>query len=186
MQEFFPAFAFVAAYFIASRSGYGAQAIYWATAAAMIGVILQLTWMGLRRHKIEKKHWLTALLILVFGSITLVVKNPMIIKWKVSITYLVFACGLLGAQWLGKINPIREMLGSAFDMPDGLWRRLNTAWALFFVFMAILNLIVAYNFSESFWVGFKLWGSLGGTFLFMAAQIYLLRGYLKQEEPPRE
>ena len=110
----------------------------------------------------------------------------MIIKWKVSITYLVFACALLGAQWLGKINPIREMLGSVFDMPDTLWQRLNTAWALYFILMAMLNLIVAYNFSESFWVGFKLWGSLGGTFLFIAAQIYLLRRYLKQDESPHE
>ena len=186
MQELFPAFAFVAAYFIAGRSGYGAQAIYWATAAAIIGVILQLTWMLLRRRKIEKKHWLTAALILIFGSITLIIKNPMIIKWKVSITYLVFACALLGAQWLGKINPIREMLDSVFDMPDTLWQRLNTAWALYFILMAMLNLIVAYNFSESFWVGFKLWGSLGGTFLFIAAQIYLLRRYLKQDESPHE
>ena len=186
MQEIFPVIAFIAAYIIAGKSGHSAQAIYWATAAAMIGVSLQLAWMRLRRRKIEKRHWLTALLILVFGGITLIVKNPMIIKWKPSIAYLIFASGLLGAQRLGNINPIREMLGSALDMPDNLWRRLNTAWALFFIIMAVLNLIVAYRFSESFWVGFKLWGSLGGTFLFMAAQIYLLRGYLKQEEPPRE
>lgn len=186
MQELFPAFAFIAAYYIASKSGHGIQAIYWATAAAMLGVVLQLAWMRLRRRKIGKKHWLTAAFILVFGTITLIAQNPMIIKWKPSIAYLAFAGSLLGAQWLGNINPIREMLGSAFTMPDKLWRGLNAAWALFFIIMAALNLFVAYRFPESFWVGFKLWGSLGGTFLFMIAQVFLLRRYLKQEEAPRE
>ena len=74
------------------------------------------------------------------------------------------------------------VLGSVLIMPDALWRRLNTAWAIFFICMAALNLIVAYNFSDDFWVGFKLWGSAGGTMLFMLVQIYLLRGYLNHDD----
>ncbi|WP_298644333.1 inner membrane-spanning protein YciB [uncultured Cardiobacterium sp.] len=187
MQEFFPALAFVLAYIVAAKaSGYGSQAIYWATAAAMISTILQLAWMRLHHRKIEKRHWITALLILTFGTVTLVVKNPMIIKWKVSVAYLVFACGLLGAQWLGKINLVREMLGSVFDMPATLWNRLNLIWVLFFIVMAVLNLVVAYRFSEGFWVGFKLGGTMGAAILFIAAQIFFLRRYLKQEQQPHE
>lgn len=186
MQEIFPIFGFIAAYITAKQTGYSGQAIYWATAALMISAVLQLVWLRLRHQNIGKKHWLTTLIILIIGGVTLVLKNPMIIKWKPTITYLIFAAVLLGTERLGKGNLIQKMLGNAFKMPATLWRRLNVAWALFFTAMAALNLIVAYSFSDDFWVGFKLWGGLGGTILFVAAQIYLLRHYLEKSEPPRE
>ena len=182
MQEIIPFIGFVAAYILAKWTGHSEQALYWATAVLMIGTVLQLLWLHQRKKAISKQHWLTAIAILVLGSITLILKNPMFIKWKPSIVYLVFAAVLLITQWMGKANLIQKMLGSALTMPDALWRRLNTAWAVFFICMAALNLIVAYNFSDDFWVGFKLWGSAGGTMLFMLAQIYLLRGYLNHDD----
>ena len=161
------------------------QAIYWATAVLMISTVLQILVLRLRQKPISKQHWLTASAILVLGGVTLALKNPMFIKWKPSIVYLVFAAVLLITQWMGKANLIQKMLGSALTMPDALWRRLNTAWAVFFIFMAVLNLIIAYHFSDDFWVGFKLWGSAGGTLIFMFAQIYLLRGYLNHDDKPK-
>ena len=185
MQEIIPFIGFVAAYIIAKWTGHSEQALYWATAVLMIGTVLQLLWLHQRKKAISKQHWLTAIAILVLGSITLILKNPMFLKWKPTIVNLVFAAVLLITQWMGKANLIQKMLGSALTMPDALWRRLNTAWAVFFIFMAILNLIIAYHFSDDFWVGFKLWGSAGGTLLFMFAQIYLLRGYLNHDDKPK-
>lgn len=182
MQEIFPIISFIAAYLIAKWSGNSSQAIYWATIALMFSSVLQLIWLRLRRQPIEKKHWLTALVILTIGSITLVFKNPMIIKWKPSITYLIFSAVLLVVQWSGKGNIVHKMLGSVFTMPNSLWNRLNIIWALFFIIMAILNLVVAYNFSDDFWVGFKLWGGLGGMLLFMIVQVFLLRRYLNNDD----
>ena len=182
MQEILPVIAFIAAYLAAKWSGHSDQAIYWATAVLMISTVLQILVLRLRQKPISKQHWLTATAILVLGGVTLALKNPMFIKWKPSIVYLVFAAALLVTQWQGKTNLIQKMLGSVLTMPDALWRRLNLIWALYFILMAVLNLVIAYGFSDDFWVGFKLWGSAGGTMLFMLVQIYLLRGYLNHDD----
>ena len=186
MQEILPVIAFIAAYLAAKWSGHSEQAIYWATAVLMISTVLQILVLRLRQKPISKQHWLTASAILVLGGVTLALKNPMFIKWKPSIVYLVFAAALLVTQWQGKTNLIQKMLGSVLTMPDALWRRLNLIWALYFILMAVLNLVIAYGFSDDFWVGFKLWGSAGGTLLFMLVQIYLLRGYLNHDENRQE
>ena len=144
----------------------------------MLGTVLQLLWLHQRKKAISKQHWLTAIAILVLGSITLILKNPMFLKWKPTIVNLVFAAALLVSQWLGKTNIVQKMLGGVFTMPDALWRRLNLAWAIYLAFMAGLNLVIAYGFSDDFWVGFKLWGSGGCAILFFFAQAYVLRHYL--------
>ena len=184
MQEIIPVIGFVAAYIIAKWTGHSEQALYWATAVLMLGTVLQLLWLHQRKKAISKQHWLTAIAILVLGSITLILKNPMFLKWKPTIVNLVFAAALLVSQWLGKTNIVQKMLGGVFTMPDALWRRLNLAWAIYLAFMAGLNLIIAYGFSDDFWVGFKLWGSGGCAMLFFFAQAYVLRHYLNHEEKP--
>jgi intracellular septation protein len=68
------------------------------------------------------------------------------------------------------------MLDHAITLPDPVWLSLNTAWVAFFTAMGLLNLYVAYSFSEQVWVNFKLFGFLALTLLFMFAQgIYLSR-----------
>jgi len=186
MQEIIPVIGFVAAYIIAKWTGHSEQALYWATAVLMLGTVLQLLWLHQRKKAISKQHWLTAIAILVLGSITLILKNPMFLKWKPTIVNLVFAAALLVSQWLGKTNIVQKMLGGVFTMPDALWRRLNLAWAIYLAFMAGLNLVIAYGFSDDFWVGFKLWGSGGCAILFFFAQAYVLRHYLNHEEKPQD
>jgi len=186
MQEIIPVIGFVAAYILAKWTGHSEQALYWATAVLMLGTVLQLLWLHQRKKAISKQHWLTAIAILVLGSITLILKNPMFLKWKPTIVNLVFAAALLVSQWLGKTNIVQKMLGGVFTMPDALWRRLNLAWAIYLAFMAGLNLVIAYGFSDDFWVGFKLWGSGGCAILFFFAQAYVLRHYLNHEEKPQD
>jgi intracellular septation protein len=71
---------------------------------------------------------------------------------------------------------LRRMMDHAIDLPEPAWMRLNTAWVMFFFAMGVLNLYVAYNYSEQTWVNFKLFGFLGLTLAFMLAQgIYLAR-----------
>lgn len=182
MQEIIPVIGFVAAYILAKWTGHSEQALYWATAVLMLGTVLQLLWLHQRKKAISKQHWLTAIAILVLGSITLILKNPMFLKWKPTIVNLVFAAALLVSQWLGKTNIVQKMLGGVFTMPDALWRRLNLAWAIYLAFMAGLNLVIAYGFSDDFWVGFKLWGSGGCAMLFFFAQAYVLRHYLNHDD----
>jgi intracellular septation protein len=73
-------------------------------------------------------------------------------------------------------NFIRSMMGEQIALPDAAWRRLNTAWVLFFAVMGVLNLYVAYSFSTGAWVNFKLFGFTGLMIAFMVAQgLYLTR-----------
>jgi intracellular septation protein len=67
-----------------------------------------------------------------------------------------------------------------------VWARLNAAWVAFFLAMGILNLYVAYNFSEEVWVNFKLFGFLGLTLVFMLGQGFYLSRHLQTEEPSTE
>lgn len=181
MQEFFPVAGFIAAYIAAKFTGHTALAMYWATAALMVCSAGQIIWMHINKQPIGKKYWLTAGIILFMGSATLLFRNPMIIKWKPTVSYLLFAALLLGMQWAGKGILVEKLLGQVFVMPKRMWVGLNIVWAGFFVLMAVANIIVAYGFSDDFWFGFKLWGSLGGMLVFILAQLWFLRAYLRKE-----
>ena len=66
-------------------------------------------------------------------------------------------------------------------LPENLWRTLNLAWAAFFGAMGVLNLFIAYNFSEETWVNFKLFGGMGLMLVFVLAQGMLLSRYIEEE-----
>ncbi|MFX6118953.1 septation protein IspZ, partial [Acinetobacter baumannii] len=70
---------------------------------------------------------------------------------------------------------LQQVLGDAYPglTPLG-WRKLTINWTLFFIALAVLNEIVRRNFSQDFWVGFKLWGVVPLTILFAAANVPML------------
>ena len=68
-------------------------------------------------------------------------------------------------------------MGNAIQVPAAIWVQVNWMWAGFFAFVGVVNLIVAYNFSEDFWVDFKMFGVLGLTFVFIIAQVLYLQKY---------
>ena len=84
--------------------------------------------------------------------------------------YWAFAAVLLGAELLLGRNLIRAMMEKQLALPDAVWARLNLSWAAFFVVMGAINLFVAYRFSESTWVNFKLFGGIGLMVLFVLVQ----------------
>jgi intracellular septation protein len=76
-------------------------------------------------------------------------------------------------------NPIRMMMGHQVELPDTVWEKLNLAWAGFFAAMGALNLYVAFNFSTSAWVNFKMFGTIGLMIAFVIAQSMVLSRYIK-------
>ena len=72
-------------------------------------------------------------------------------------------------------------MSANLELPKAVWTKLSHAWVLFFVLSGVLNLFVAYNFSEDFWVNFKLFGLLGLTIIFIIAQGVYLSRYIKEE-----
>lgn len=182
MQDFFPVLVFIGAYVLARVLGYSEVAMYVATVALMLAVAVQIGWLKWRGRVIERRVWLTALVIWVLGAITLVLHNPLFVKLKPTILNGVIAAVFFGSQWVGRENLTKKMLGGVLTMPDRLWVRLNMAWVVFFIVEGAVNAVVALTFSDDFWVGFKVWGLMGMTLVFMLVQFVWLRDYIKREE----
>jgi len=125
--------------------------------------------------------WVSLAIITVFGGATLFFHNPTFIKWKPTALYWLFGCVLLGSAALLHRNLIRNMLEAQIRLPDPVWERLNLAWASFFIAMGLLNLYVAYNFSEETWVDFKLFGGIGLMLAFVLGQGFYLSRHLEEE-----
>ena len=92
-----------------------------------------------------------------------------------------FGVVLLGSAWLLQRNLIRKMLEAQIKLPDPVWTRLNLAWACFFIAMGLLNLYVAYNYSEETWVNFKMFGGMGLMLAFVLAQGFYLSRHMEEE-----
>ncbi|MBK4734572.1 septation protein A [Noviherbaspirillum pedocola] len=150
-----------------------------ATAVAIVATIAQIVYLLARRRKVDAMLWVSLAIIVVFGGATIYFHNDTFIKWKPTVLYWVFAVALAGGQLLMRKNPIRMMMGHQVDLPDAVWDKLNMAWAGFFAAMGVLNLYVAFNFSTSAWVNFKMFGSIGLMIAFVVAQSMVLSKYMK-------
>jgi len=152
------------------------DAIYFATLTIIVATIIQNIGHWLVYKKLEKMHLISLGILLAFGTLTLAFKDPLFIKWKVSIFNWVFAIVIIGSQFIGKKPLIERMMAHAIKVPKNIWKNVNLLWGLFFAFVGVVNLYVAYNYSEETWVDFKLFGVLGLTFVFMIGQgIYLAK-----------
>lgn len=181
MADFISIIVFVLAYlvgrFIAPDS-----AIYLATSAMMMVSIGHLIYLWRKDKKIEQKALLTNGAILILGSITLLLQNPLFIKLKPTIVNYLIGLLFLFAPIFFKKNLTEKMLGSALQMPNELWQKLNYAWVLFFFMVGTLNAVVALLFSETFWLGFKFWGLMGSSLIFIAGQFFFLRQYIQEQK----
>lgn len=162
LADFFPILLF----FIAFK----AYDIYIATAVLMIATVIQVAHFWLKNRRLENMHWITLILVLTFGSATLLFHDVLFIKWKPTAIYWLFAALFFGTQFFSKKTIIQRMLESKIKLPTPAWRNLNMSWGCFFLVMGILNLYVVYNFSTDTWVNFKLFGTMGLTLIFVVLQ----------------
>lgn len=144
--------------------------IYAATGAAMVTSIVQVAYVKYRYHMIENMHLINLAIIMVLGSATLLLHNPMFIKWKPTGIYWITATVFLGYSLLNKKTPIQKMMEKDIQLPAKIWKNLNYYWILFFFFMGISNIYIAYNYSTQTWINFKLFGGAALTVLFIFAQ----------------
>lgn len=161
-----------------------ADSIYFATLAAILVSGIMMLNHAIRHHEFQKNQTITFVLFVIFGGATLFLRDPTFIKWKPTVINLVFAMLFFASTFIGKKSLVERFMGNAIEAPKQIWNKLNTAWILFFITIAVLNLYVAYNFSEGFWVNFKLFGVIGLTILFIVMQMMLLSRYItvKPEE----
>jgi intracellular septation protein len=174
--DFFPILLFFAAFKLYD--------IYVATAVAIGAGLLQVGYGWLRHRRLERMHVITALLLVVFGGLTLLLRDEMFIKWKPTILDWLFAAVFAGSRLVGKRTPLVErMLSGTVQVASSVWLRLNLLWVVFFAAMGVLNLLVVYNFDTETWVNFKLFGMLGLTFAFVIAQSFYLARHMENAPP---
>ena len=154
--------------------------IFVATAVAIAASFAQVGWLALRKKRIEPMLWASLAIIVVFGGLTLYLRDKTFILWKPTVLYWLFGSVLAGSAFLGR-NLIRALLSEQMQLPDPVWRRLNWSWVGFFAFMGAANLYVAFNYSEKIWATFKLFGGMGLMLLFVVAQALVLARYAEQK-----
>jgi len=107
---------------------------------AMIGATaLQMLVTRFQTGKFEKTHLITFGLLVVFGGITLAIKDPAFIMWKVSVLYVVFALALILSMWIGEKTLLQRMLGKEMTLPAKVWHQLTWFWGLGFSGIALVN-----------------------------------------------
>jgi|SRR5882672_5021997 len=156
--------------------------IFFATGAAMVATTIQVIWSALKYRKVEKLLWINFGAILFFGGLTLFLHDKRFIMVKPTIVYWIMASGLLVAYAGFGNNLLKTMMQSQFNAPDWLWKRWLIGWISFFFGLGIVNLFVAYNFSEAVWATFKVFGAMALSLLLMFALIWSLMPYAKNED----
>ena len=160
---------------------YATVDIFFATAAMMVATTLQVAWAWFKHRKIEKMLMISFCAIIVFGSMTLLLHDKRFIMIKPTIVYWIMSGALLISFFWFKKNPIRAMMEKHFDAPDAMWNQWLYVWASFFGAMGVLNLLVAYNFSEDIWVKFKVFGTLAMSLALAFLQGWRLMRYARPE-----
>jgi len=151
-----------------------AAGIYAGTAAFMAATIVSLVVAWLSYHKVPIMPIVSGVIVLVFGGLTLYLRDETFIKLKPTIVYTMFAA-LLAAGLLWKKPMLEFLFGPVFTLTEEGWRKLTIRWALFFAAMAVVNELVWRNVSTDAWVSFKAFGFLPLTFLFAIAQVPLMQ-----------
>lgn len=177
LVDYVPLAAFLAGYLLNDKDLM--KATIWlmiATAAAvLVSIIIErrIPWMPLT----------TAIIVAVFGGLTLWFNDETFIKMKPTIIQFLFAAVLLGGLAFGKAL-LKPLLQSAWTLRDEAWRTLTLRFGLFFIATGILNEIVWRTQSTDFWFAFKLFGLIGLTMVFFISQTPFILRESKTDNAP--
>ena len=127
--------------------------------------------------KIPKVPIISAVIVSLFGGLTLYFDNKIFFYMKPTIVNLLFAFVLFFVSFFLKKNLLKSLLESSIQLEERGWELLNKRWMIFFIFLAFLNEIVWRTQTEDFWVKFKVFGIIPITFIFMMFQISLIKKY---------
>jgi intracellular septation protein len=164
--EFGPLGVFFASYF------------FWnlmvATAAFIPAMLISLSLSIWLERRIPLMPLVTTIVVVIFGGLTLILNDDTFIKMKPTIVNSLFAFALFVGLAFGRAF-LKYLFGPVFQLDDEGWKKLSFRWAFFFIFLAILNESVWRTQTESFWVSFKVFGTMPITIIFALAQLPLIQ-----------
>ena len=157
------------------------QRVVAATAVFVVATLIALAIGYVLTRKFSTMSILSAIIVIVFGGLTIVLQDKVFIQLKLTIVNAAFGFMLLGGLYFGK--PLLAMvLDSALKLTEEGWRKLSFRWALFFLFVAVLNEIVWRTQTWDTWASFKAFGVMPLMFVFAIAQTPLMVRYELKEE----
>lgn len=181
--EFFPLLLFLGTLLL--------KDIYAAVVVLMITMPIGLAIKSFRSGSVDKMYLWSTVFALAFGGLTLYFRNPYFTYWKPTAFYWAVGFAFLLSTWVGE-KPLAQRF---FGLVEGMnlekitppqWKKLNIVWVLFFIVAGLLNIYVAYNYSENTWATFKVFGLMAFTFVFIAAQTFWIAGIIGDEDTEAE
>ncbi len=153
---------------------YKFQGVIIGTATFMVAIVLAVLVSKLKLGRVSPMLWLSAILVVFFGGLTIYFHDQRFIQIKPTIIYAFFAALLLGGLARGK-PLLKYLLQAAYDgLSEEGWRKLSRNWAFFFIAMAVANEIMRNAMDFDTWLAVKVWGVTVISFLFAAANIPML------------
>jgi len=168
--------------FFATYEVYG---IYAATAVFMAAVFAALGYGYWRERRLSPVPLFTAVLVLIFGGLTLYLKDATFIKMKPTVLYAFFGFLLVGGLRFKRFF-VKYVFEHVFDLYEEGWRTLTWLWGIFFLALAVLNEVIWRSFPTDIWVDFKVFGIMPLIFLFALAQTPLVMKYEVRKDGDRE
>jgi intracellular septation protein len=154
----------------------GRYNLFIATGAFMVAVIVAMVASYIVTRHVPMMAIVTAVVVIVFGTLTLLLHDETFIKMKPTIVYTLFAAILGGGLLFGR-SFIAIMFDQMFNLTPQGWRVLTLRWAFWFLAMAVLNEIIWRTQSTDFWVAFNVFGMVPLTMLFAVTQMPLIKRY---------
>lgn len=164
------------------KVGPGEAPVLLATVVVIAATLAQVLWLKLRGRKVDTMLWVSLVIVVVLGGLTIWFHNETFIKWKPSVLYWVMGTAFWLSHAVFRKNLLQTLMGGQLQLPPAVWRNLNFMWIAFFAFMGLANLYVAYSFPTDVWVNFKLFGGVGLMLLFTLAQGLYLSRHIKTED----
>ena len=150
--------------------------------ALIIATLIAICVIYMLEKRIPVLPLMGAILVCLFGGLTIFFDNPIFIYLKPTIINLIFAFALFFGKVVLNKNFLKKLFESSIKLEEAGWDKLIIRWIGFFIFLAILNEAVWRTQTEEFWINFKVWGILPITFIFTAFQLTLIQKYKKSEE----
>ena len=182
--DFGPLLIFFLTYKFAAPDDSPILAIVYGTAAFMVAIVVAMIVAKVKLGRVSPMMWMSAVLILGFGALTIYFRDPRFIQHKPTIIYAGFAILLFGGLMRGRAM-LRYLLEAVFEgLSDEGWLKLSRNWALFFVAMAALNEIMVATLSFDSWLTIKVWGITVLSFVFALSQVPMLmkHGFAIEDE----
>jgi intracellular septation protein len=144
-----------------------------ATALFMVATVASLIVSKIVFKHLPVMPFVSGVVVMVFGGLSIWLQDETFIKMKPTIVNTLFGVVLLGGLLFGK-SLLGYVFNAAFRLDEEGWRKLTVRWGIFFLFLAVINEVVWRNFSDQFWVNFKVWGTMPITIAFTLSQMPLI------------